>query len=257
MINSPLERQYYTLSAKCQNCKIRQPIEREPITGKDSWCRVKKKKFQCTKHSGIGCCAFVPLLTPEENKERCLELRKMLGQPSKRKQGRIFQELCKNRIKMTLMEAKSLMLGDYVHLKIYHYGELIDTIARIAAINPREGAVDPTTFNVVYEHEEGKALFVGVRRNNIDPIPLNAEIFEKNGFVSKKGRFMQLGNFDNPPLILWHLVDEPVLGHPKNQLEIHHGAENIHVSFMCHYVHQLQHALRLCGIDMEIKLDKK
>lgn len=42
------------------------------------------------------------------------------------------------------------MLGDYVHLKIYHYGELIDTIAMIAAINPREGAVDPTTFNVVF-----------------------------------------------------------------------------------------------------------
>lgn len=152
------------------------------------------------------------------------------------------------------MEAKSLMLGDYVCFnKIYHT-ELIKTAARIAGINPMEGSIEPQSFNVQFDGKDGKTLYIGARRFDISPIPLTAEILEKNGFVSKKGRFMQLGNFDNPPLILWHLVDDPILGHPKNQLEIHHGAENIHVSFMCRYVHQLQHALRLCEIDMEIIL---
>lgn len=151
------------------------------------------------------------------------------------------------------MEAKSLMLGDYVHIKKYNCGQLIDTVVRIASINPLEGSVEPKSFNVEFKNENGMVLYIGARRFDISPVPLTAEILEKNGFMSKKGRFMQLGNFDNPPLILWHLVDEPVLGHPKNQLEIHHGAENIHVSFMCHYVHQLQHALRLCGIEKEIK----
>lgn len=105
----------------------------------------------------------------------------------------------------------------------------------------------------LFDGEDLSSWFL-VGEKYIEPIPLTTEILEKNGFVSKKGRFMQLGNFDNPPLILWHLVDEPILGHPKNQLEIHHGAENIHVSFMCHYVHELQHALKLCQIDKEIVL---
>lgn len=105
----------------------------------------------------------------------------------------------------------------------------------------------------LFDGEDLSSWFL-VGEKYIEPIPLTTEILEKNGFVSKKGRFMQLGNFDNPPLILWHLVDEPILGHPKNQLEIHNGAENIHVSFMCHYVHELQHALKLCQIDKEIVL---
>lgn len=91
-------------------------------------------------------------------------------------------------------------------------------------------------------------------QTDISEIPLTPEILEKNGFVNKKGRFMQKGNFDDPPLIMWHLIDDKILGHPKSQLEIHHGEESIHVSLLCIYVHELQHALRLCGIEKEIVL---
>lgn len=136
------------------------------------------------------------------------------------------------------METTDLMIGDWVKsLKEDHsgeYGQVID-------ISHHD--------TVLLEY---KCVNYYTDVEHIEPISLTPEILEKNGFVSKKGRFMQLGNFDNPPLILWHLVDDPILRHPKNQLEIHHGAESIHVSFMCHYVHQLQHALRLCGIDKEL-----
>ena len=93
-----------------------------------------------------------------------------------------------------------------------------------------------------------------VPEDAIEPIPITPEILEKNRFVNKKGRFMQKGNFDDPPLIMWHLVDDKILKHPKSQLEIHHGYKSIHVSFVCDYVHELQHALRLCGIEKQIIL---
>jgi len=87
----------------------------------------------------------------------------------------------------------------------------------------------------------------------IEPIPLTPEILEKNGFIKKKN-FMQLGNFDNPPLIMWHLEEEKILHHLKHELEIHHAKNGIHVSINVEYVHELQHALRMCGIKKEIVL---
>lgn len=84
--------------------------------------------------------------------------------------------------------------------------------------------------------------------HSIEPIPLTAEMLGKNGFVNKKGKFMQKGNFDVPPLIMWHLVDDKILGHPKAQLEIHYGGKGIHISLGCIYVHELQHNLRNIGL---------
>lgn len=138
------------------------------------------------------------------------------------------------------MKANELMIGDWVIV----YEKAMPVKAKVEGVHGNLATV------------LGHARIVDNGGNTpyVLPIHLNSDILEKNGFVSKKGRFMQLGNFDNPPLILWHLVDEPILGHPKNQLEIHHGAESIHVSFMCHYVHELQHALRLCKINKEIVL---
>lgn len=83
---------------------------------------------------------------------------------------------------------------------------------------------------------------------SLSPIPLTPEILEKNGFVIKK-KWCQLGNFDNPPIILWNLADDAILGHPKNQLEIHWAKRKYHVNDICNYVHQIQHYLR----DLEIK----
>lgn len=143
------------------------------------------------------------------------------------------------------MKANELMPGDLVTFKNCQYSRDA-VIIKIWGINQEGNALvfidDSEVLDEVTIDEE----FAG--------IPLTPEILKKNGFVSKKGRFMQLGNFDNPPLILWHLVDNPILRYLKGQLEIHHGAENNHVSFMCHYVHEFQHALKLCRIEKTIEL---
>ena len=132
------------------------------------------------------------------------------------------------------MKANELMIGDWI------YNKNID--------KPMQ--VYPMMFSQMFRQRPDATT----EDYNIFPIPLTPEILKKNGFVNKKGRFMQSGNFDNPPLIMWHLVDDKILGHPKSQLEIHHGYKSIHVSFVCDYVHELQHALRLCGIEKEIVL---
>lgn len=86
------------------------------------------------------------------------------------------------------------------------------------------------------------------------PIPLTAEILEKNGFVIKK-KWAQRGNFGDNPLIMWHFDDDCILNNHKHELEIHDNSTGkLHISFICDYVHQLQHALRLCGIETEIVL---
>lgn len=137
------------------------------------------------------------------------------------------------------MKANELMIGDWVQCR--------DEFNEVTG---------PYEIDLISNDEiafKGE-MFARVFNNSIEPIPLTPEILEKNGFVNKKGRFMQKGNFDVPPLIMWHLVDDKILGHPKSQLEIHHGEKSMHVSLVCIYVHELQHALRLCGIEKEIEL---
>lgn len=80
-----------------------------------------------------------------------------------------------------------------------------------------------------------------------DPIPLTAEILEKNGFVNKT-QFMQCGNFGKEFLITWQLKEEKVLGHCESFLKINNWSKEDRPSYSgkCLYVHELQHALRLC-----------
>ena len=74
-----------------------------------------------------------------------------------------------------------------------------------------------------------------------EPIPLTTEILEKNGFESCKEGY-DIGI----PLLYWDKYCTAVCGwtHCSNIIEV----------FDCRYVHQLQHALRLCGIIKEIEL---
>ena len=79
---------------------------------------------------------------------------------------------------------------------------------------------------------------------DIEPIPLAPEILERNGFASYNNSSFQLR--ENGMYISWRNVGRLNLSFgcaPTNDLHI-----------KCKYVHQLQHALQLCGIDKEIIL---
>lgn len=93
---------------------------------------------------------------------------------------------------------------------------------------------------------------------NIEPIPLTPEILEKNGFTYCKsdGGFylhttISYGNWD-VDVVLFDVTDE----YRNNQLHISSPDDSyIAIHLMeCNHVHELQHALRLCGIKKEISL---
>ena len=140
---------------------------------------------------------------------------------------------------MDELTAKDLMIGDYVIRKnVPNEFLIVDTIDSIR--------------DIVYLDLDG--LGITEKIENIEPIPLTSEILEKNGFIIKK-KWAQIGNFGDSPLIMWHFVDDPILRDYNTELEIHQNdTGKVHVRIPCEYVHELQHALRLCGIEKTIEL---
>lgn len=102
----------------------------------------------------------------------------------------------------------------------------------------------PFKVDLMSNHEIGfeGENFARSLNNNIEPIPLTPEIFEKNGFERSKV-FVEWKYQNN----IVYMIYKPF---PYLKIQM----EECLVVFPCEYVHQLQHALRLCGIDKEIKL---
>jgi hypothetical protein len=89
--------------------------------------------------------------------------------------------------------------------------------------------------------------------DSIEPIPLTPEILEKNGFV--KGDTM---DFEDEiycvELFNIHYDNEERRFWVCNFFESEYGTCEINHLFQIKHVHQLQHALKLCGINKEIEL---
>lgn len=130
------------------------------------------------------------------------------------------------------MRTTELMIGDWVSLF--------------------QGNPDGTSCNVQvsYIGEYGEVgiehceEYTSANCNLLFPIPLTSEILEHNGFEMQRDK-SELGTLDT-----YWLGSE--LGafriHRLNNGDYQFGLAKIK------FVHQLQHALRLCGIDKEIKV---
>ena len=130
------------------------------------------------------------------------------------------------------MKANELMIGDLVLL----FGK---APSRVTAIEDLE----------VYVYEEERGDW-NVGYEHINPIPLTPEILEKNGFKqdpkSRSRKSHQI--ITNDVYISWwkgrlNILYKPFVGHSTN-----------HINCDGKYVHELQHALRLAGIEKEIVL---
>ena len=140
------------------------------------------------------------------------------------------------------MKAEELMIGDYIKHGFGGIGKVTELSKGIV-----------TVYDKGLDDGEGNCE-VNFAENEIQPIPLTPEILEKNGFVIKK-KWAQIGNFGDSPLIMWHFEDNATLHDFKHELEIHQNdTGKVHITIPCEYVHELQHALRLCSIDKEIVL---
>lgn len=134
------------------------------------------------------------------------------------------------------MKAKELMVGDYVLVRPSMMP------IQVAAIHKKK---------VAY-HATGDRL-TWVRDGLIEPIPITSEILEKNGFKGEMYAFLDI----SPNLYLEYYYHEHRLREWWTGIdEWNNDAEVKEIVFkcQCHYVHELQHALRLCGIEKEIVL---
>lgn len=129
------------------------------------------------------------------------------------------------------MKANELMIGDWVQ------GFLPNTNSKIVGI-----------LNDIQVAIYGGGAYIELDVDDLQPIPLTPEILEKNGFVKSE-------RFD-----VWKIIEEHL------EIRVSHwrvaiifiddlGSDECEYSFpRPKFVHELQHALRLCGIDKEIVL---
>lgn len=91
----------------------------------------------------------------------------------------------------------------------------------------------------------------------LKPIPLTREILERNGFKFYEQDFTsspiyKFGNFDYIECDEYHKYFD--IGCKVTYKHFTTECTYIHSLMRIYHVHELQHALRLCGIDKEIEL---
>ena len=135
------------------------------------------------------------------------------------------------------MKANELMLGDWV---VYRGDAEYTNPVRI------EG-MDILTNALITEDREDVGF------DGIEPIPLTAEILEKNKMREFEHR--NPGQGDNLIKKWWHKDGSYYVSLYRVGDEYTYTVGNS-ITRVCRikYIHQLQHALRLCGIEKEIEL---
>ena len=149
------------------------------------------------------------------------------------------------------LTVQALMVGDWV--KIKEPNKYAGAIGTIQSLSSLEGA-----YFAIYINDPNFGTFITeVFCEDIEPIPLTAEILEKNGFSELMEHdewsrifrayhddlFIEVGIYE-PMFINIGYVDKEGEEQPLCNIVKIHG-ENF-------FVHDLQHALRLCGVDKEI-----
>lgn len=130
------------------------------------------------------------------------------------------------------MKANELMTGDWVLVN--------GTPMQIQAVDAIDGEImaGDELYCLIEDrvHSEDK----------IEPVPLTAEILEKNGFVEQEYGWRKL-NAAN-----WCININIFNGKERYALSV--LGINAQVTLHGYYVHELQHASRLCKIDKEITI---
>ena len=123
------------------------------------------------------------------------------------------------------MKANEIQIGDW----LYYKGQFNAFHFKVESITKKK---------VGYHVEPNEHRMYYLRLSECKLIPLTPEILEKNGFV------VESRYFHGEPILYCVLVDG---------LWIDISGEN-YFEGKLEYVHQLQHALKLCGIKKEIIL---
>ena len=132
------------------------------------------------------------------------------------------------------MKAQELMIGDWVRTPIdFENGAYVYDIDRISSINEYD-AFSTSEFDMCGDVAD------------LLPVPLTAEILEKN-FAK---RLFFDGEFEGYS----YVTDGMQIDQLADSVFVWICPGTINGILSLRYVHELQHALRLCGIEKEIQL---
>ena len=131
------------------------------------------------------------------------------------------------------LTAKDLMIGDYFR---YKDGTIV-RIARVGDVSPMDAPI--------YCHTLLEGYFP-CQLEDIEPTPITAEILEKNGWT--KPASGRVWSRNNVPSFVLEEIDDGSFEVTTDTCSEWGGL------CMIRFVHELQHALRLCGVDTEIVL---
>ena len=127
------------------------------------------------------------------------------------------------------MKANELMIGDWVRLEN-----------------------DPTPRQIDWIKSGEVGLFWNkiVTPPHLKPVPITPEILKKNKFINHQGEYYctvekQLAGDGFEIMTI-------IYRESKNRIQILTSTSNIEA--VCRYVHELQHAMKLMGIDKEIEI---
>lgn len=146
------------------------------------------------------------------------------------------------------MDAKDLMVGDWVRIIDDDTDAYFD--ARVEGID---------MVGNIYVKVPGGEKVRSYSADYVEPIPITQKILEMNGFSYTKPETTTMSE-DN----VWRIKDDDkqVLIEIEEQMDDNllryyigyftHGVNSCEIYFK--HVHELQHALRLCGIDKTIEL---
>ena len=150
------------------------------------------------------------------------------------------------------MKAEDLMSGDWVHsISTIHNVSFPDNgVIQDEGYTTIRKPIKITTVseNCVSYYSNKLEIYITVSNEEIEPIQLTPEILEKNGFKTEFYSDYKVYELNNFKVCKSYCDYFEVCDLWKDS---DFGWEII--SFCpCIYVHQLQHALRLCGINKEI-----
>ena len=134
------------------------------------------------------------------------------------------------------MRVSELMIGDYVNYR----GQII----KVTSLYDKGGSNE-----VGWSDKES----VWVNGRCIEPIPLTPEILEKNGFEKQWQDNYEYFNDDENLSIIFHPKSSNYTNGAYDYIDIEKGCLTIN-EMPITFVHELQHALRLCETDKEIEL---
>ena len=137
----------------------------------------------------------------------------------------------------------NLMIGDWVSVN--------GLPAQVAELAYKDNEL---TIGVYDSKGEIYTCYCGL--DSVEPIPLTAAILEKNGFLKQSDDYMRYfkaydENYYFGFESISYFFDTKIAKITKEDKQS--GLQE-RVEFVCQYVHELQHALKLCNIDKTIEL---